>query len=87
MSAVDRAAEARDTAAAMIAMVWADIGETTAEILAWNVVKALADAGLLVTDEIRAVLDTAKQWRQYSYPFERGELEDAVDAYLASRPT
>ena len=86
-----------ERAAAMIAMVWADIGETTAEVLASNVVKALADAGLLVTDEIQAVLDAAIAWNALAgmeHPAATAtflalddDLQGAVDAYLATRPS
>lgn len=89
-SALDRAAEAADAAAIAIRMVWSDVGPTTSDVLAANVVRFLAAAGLLVTDETRAVLDAAESIhrRRMAGKPTRGAyvtLNHAVAAHLASQ--
>jgi predicted nucleic-acid-binding protein len=82
MTAIDRA---RDNAAAMIGMVWADVGETSAEILAHNVIRGLTADRLLVTDEMQAALDALAAYDADP----EAEFEDVLAAarpYLASRP-
>lgn len=51
-------------------------------------IEVLDAAGLLVTDEIRAVLDAVIEWRLMPRaPARARRLSDAVDAYAESRDT
>lgn len=89
MSAIERAAEVIAGVPEVPITFCGDIigDETDAPAVAL----ALADAGLLVTDEIQAVLDAEAAMTRYLFvdPVDqailRDRLQHAVDAYLASR--
>lgn len=84
MSAVDRAADVLRSA------TWHASGSHVLTVVPLDAAQALADAGLLVTDEMRSVLDAATAVKaawiaddDHLWMDAIVNLLDAVDAYIA----